>query len=79
VPGTALVRKADGGLYFLTLNIQQIDMTDDYVVISIFGDGAWESSIQRIVARDDGGIPTDVYLDLEAFWELETIMGGKES
>jgi hypothetical protein len=26
----------------------QIDLTDDYVVIALFGDGAWESGVQRV-------------------------------
>lgn len=53
----------------------QIDLTDDYVVISLFGDGAWETSIQRLVGKDDAGDPVDVYLDQASFRDLLSIVG----
>lgn len=26
----------------------QIDLTDDYVVVALFGDGSWEAQVQRV-------------------------------
>ena len=53
---------------------KQIDLTDDYVVVSIFGDGSWERLIQKVTAKDDGGSMIDARLDQEAFRDLISIM-----
>lgn len=44
-------------------------------MISLFGDGAWETSIQRLVGKDDAGDPVDVYLDQASFRDLLSIVG----
>ena len=56
------------------LQPHQIDLTDDYVVVSIFGDGTWERTIQKVTVKDDGGSMTDARLDQEAFRDLISIM-----
>lgn len=53
----------------------QIDLTDDYVVVALFGDGAWEDRMQRLTARDEGtGNLVDVVLDSDAFRDLISVM-----
>lgn len=52
----------------------QIDLTDDYVVVALFGDGAWEDKMQRLTARDDSGSLVDVVLDGDAFRDLISVM-----
>jgi hypothetical protein len=52
----------------------QIDLTDDYVVVALFGDGAWEDKMQRLTARDDAGNLVDVVLDGDAFRDLISVM-----
>lgn len=52
----------------------QIDLTDDYVVVALFGDGAWEDRMQRLTARDESGNLVDVVLDSDAFRDLISVM-----
>jgi hypothetical protein len=54
--------------------VVQIDLTDDYVVVALFGDGAWEDKMQRLTARDDSGNLVDVVLDSDAFRDLISVM-----
>jgi hypothetical protein len=44
------------------------------VVTSIFGDGAWERSIQKVTAKDDDGKTQDAKMDQQAFRDLISIM-----
>eukprot|EP00955_Chlamydomonas_euryale_P045550 353182-Chlamydomonas_euryale.AAC.42 len=74
IPGTLLLRDPDNFVYFINLNIQQIDLTDDYVVVSIFGDGSWESTLQKVQGKDDNGVLIDARFDQEAFRDLISIM-----
>lgn len=74
IPGTLLLRDPDSFIYFMTLNIQQIDLTDDYVVVSIFGDGTWESILQKVQGKDDDGAMVDARMDQESFRDLVSIM-----
>eukprot|EP00882_Tetradesmus_deserticola_P014494 GHRQ01015414.1.p1 GENE.GHRQ01015414.1~~GHRQ01015414.1.p1 ORF type:complete len:159 (+),score=80.80 GHRQ01015414.1:68-478(+) len=75
VPGTVLMRDKDSYVYFITINnIQQIDLTDDYVVMALFGDGAWQDSMQRLTAKDDAGKLVDVMLDQDSFRDLISVM-----
>ena len=52
----------------------QIDLTDDYVVTSIFGDGTWERTIQKVQGKDDDGKMQDARMDQESFRDLISIM-----
>lgn len=52
----------------------QIDLTDDFVVLALFGDGAWEDAMQRLTARDDAGNLVDVVLTQEAFRDFISVM-----
>jgi hypothetical protein len=52
----------------------QIDLTDDYVVMALFGDGAWQDSMQRLTAKDEAGNLVDVMLDQDAFRDLISVM-----
>eukprot|EP00775_Hariotina_reticulata_P011188 gene11188-11338_t len=75
MPGTVLLRDQNGYVHFITFNnIQQIDLTDDYAVMALFGDGAWEDTMQRLTARDDEGKLVDVVLDQEAFRDLISVL-----
>ncbi|KAI8463135.1 MAG: hypothetical protein J3K34DRAFT_527240 [Monoraphidium minutum] len=79
IPGTVLLRdEGSGAVYYLTNNnVQQFDLTDDYVVMALFGDGAWEDQIQRLQAREEeggGGRLVDVAMDQEAFRDLISVM-----
>jgi hypothetical protein len=56
------------------LFVVQIDLTDDYVVVALFVDGAWEDKMQRLTARDDSGNLVDVVLDSDAFRDLISVM-----
>ncbi|GLI60519.1 hypothetical protein VaNZ11_002525 [Volvox africanus] len=75
LPGTMLLRDPQDGVFFITYNnIQQIDLTDDYVVGSLFAGGDWESIAQRLQARDDMGALVDVKLGKEAFRDMISVM-----
>lgn len=76
IPGTVLLRDKNGGVFYITIdNVQQIDLTDDYVVVALFGDGAWEDRMQRLTARDEAtGSLVDVVLDSDAFRDLISVM-----
>ncbi|KXZ55132.1 hypothetical protein GPECTOR_3g283 [Gonium pectorale] len=75
LPGTLLLRDQDNAVYFITYNtIQQIDLTDDYVVGSLFAGGDWTAVLQRVQARDEAGLLVDVRLDKEAFRDLISVM-----
>lgn len=52
----------------------QIDLTDDYVVMALFGDGAWQDTMQRLTAKDEAGNLVDVVLDQDAFRDLISVM-----
>jgi hypothetical protein len=52
----------------------QIDLTDDYVVMALFGDGAWQDGMQRLTAKDEAGNLVDVMLDQDAFRDLISVM-----
>lgn len=53
----------------------QIDLTDDYVMAAVFGDGSWEANVQRVQARDDAsGEPMDLQMPTEAFRDLISLM-----
>ena len=43
-------------------------------MISIFGDGSWENTIQKVQGKDDNGELVDARLDQEAFRDLISIM-----
>lgn len=75
MPGTVLLRDKGGGVHYITLNnIQQIDLTDDFVVMALFGDGAWEDTMQRLTARDDTGALVDVVMDKDTFRDIISVM-----
>ena len=61
-------------IHSYTLSLQQIDLTDDFVVVSIFGDGGWERLIKRVQGRDDGGTLVDATMDSDTFRDLVSIM-----
>lgn len=52
----------------------QIDLTDDYVVMALFGDGVWEDTMQRLTAKDEDGKLVDVKLDQEAFRDIISVL-----
>ncbi|EFJ51013.1 hypothetical protein VOLCADRAFT_103652 [Volvox carteri f. nagariensis] len=56
-PGTMLIRDMESGeVYGLqTEGFQQIDLTNDQVVIALFADGNWESAMSPITFEDDDG------------------------
>ncbi|EFJ40786.1 hypothetical protein VOLCADRAFT_121683 [Volvox carteri f. nagariensis] len=75
LPGTLLLRDPRDGVYFITYNnIQQIDLTDDYVVGSLFAGGDWEAIAQRVQARDDAGALVDVKMPKDAFRDMISVM-----
>ena len=78
MPGTVLLRNASSGaVYFLSFSaLQQIDLTDDYVVLALFGDGGWEERMARATAAadDEGGGIVEVTLDQEAFRDLISLL-----
>eukprot|EP00967_Tisochrysis_lutea_P064053 scaffold82836_cov15-Tisochrysis_lutea.AAC.1 len=53
----------------------QIDLTDDYVMAAVFGDGSWEANVQRVQAKDDAsGEPVDLQMPMDAFRDLISLM-----
>ncbi|KIZ00564.1 hypothetical protein MNEG_7396 [Monoraphidium neglectum] len=79
VPGTVLLRdEGSGAVFYITnSNVQQFDLTDDYVVMALFGDGSWEDDMQRLQAREEeggGGDLVDVVMDQESFRDLISVM-----
>jgi hypothetical protein len=57
-----------------TCTCRQVDLTDDYVIMALFGDGAWEDRMTRLTARDDAGALVDVVLDSDAFRDLISVL-----
>lgn len=75
VPGTVLFRDKQDYVWFITFNnIQQIDLTDDYVVIALFGDGSWEDEKQPIQVTDDDGRLVHAQLDQDSFREMISVL-----
>lgn len=75
VPGTVLLRHPSGQVHYVTFNnIQQIDLTDDYVVMALFAGGSWEQNMQPLQARNDKGAVEEVKLDQETFRDLVSLM-----
>lgn len=60
--------------YHVLLLVTQIDLTDDYVVMALFGDGAWEDTMQRLTAKDEAGKLVDVRLDQDAFRDIISVL-----
>ncbi len=54
--------------------VLQIDLTDDYVVGSLFAGDDWKALLQRVQARDDGGAVVDLQLPKDAFRDLISVM-----
>jgi hypothetical protein len=52
----------------------QIDLTDDQVVIAIFGDRRWEQQCQRVTGKDDSGQLVDLQMDQDVFRELISLL-----
>ena len=38
-------------LLLLRLVLLQVDLTDDFVIMALFGDGQWEDKMQRLQVR----------------------------
>lgn len=75
LPGTMLLRDSNDNVYFITYNnVQQIDLTDDYVVGSLFVGDDWKVMLQRVQVRDDGGAVVDLQLPKDAFRDLISVM-----
>jgi hypothetical protein len=54
VPGALLLRDAKGGVYAIeTDGLSQVDLSDDYVLLMMFADGAWEDSMTPVEYDDD--------------------------
>lgn len=43
-------------------------------MLTLFGDGAWEDTMQRLQAKDDDGVLVDVKLDQDAFRDMISVM-----
>lgn len=52
----------------------QIDLTDDYIVGTLFAGGDWKASMTRLQARSEGGQLVDVYLTRDAFYEQVSLL-----
>ena len=53
VPGALLLRDAKGGVYAIeTDGLSQVDLSDDYVLLMMFADGAWEDSMTPVEYDD---------------------------
>jgi len=74
VAGTLLMRDPQGYVHSITLGLQQIDLTDDYVVVALFGDGSWQQQAQRVQAKNDDGEIVDAQLTQEAFRDLISLI-----
>lgn len=75
VPGMVLLRDPSGMVFYITYNnIQQVDLSDDYVVSAIFGNTDWEAGLQPVQALDKDGQLVTVQLDKIAFEDLVSIM-----
>ncbi|GLC45062.1 hypothetical protein PLESTB_001464500 [Pleodorina starrii] len=75
-PGTMLIRDTDSGeVYGLqTEGFQQIDLTNDAVVIALFADGNWESAMSPITFEDDDGKVKTLKLDEKLFRNLPGLL-----
>lgn len=57
VPGAILLRDTKSGEVFAleTDGLPQVDLSDDYVVLMLFGDGSWEKDMTPIEVEQEGG------------------------
>lgn len=78
VPGALLMRDPKGSIFAVqTDTLQQIDLSDDYVVLMMFSDGAWEELMVPIQFTDDAGKMQQLKLDEREFRDVVGIL--KES
>lgn len=73
LPGTLLLRDPDGFLYTKTVDVQQVDLSEDYVVAAVFGDGAWETTLAKVQGKDEEGRLVDAVLDEDSFRDFISI------
>ena len=71
VAGTMLLRSGSGQVYALqTGSLQQIDLSDDLVVLMMFADGEWEKEIVPIELNDEAGKTKQLELNEKEFREV---------
>ncbi|GIL47489.1 hypothetical protein Vafri_4308 [Volvox africanus] len=75
-PGTMLIRDMESGeVYGLqTEGFQQIDLTNDQVVIALFTDGNWETAMSPITFEDDDGKVKTLKLEEKLFRNLPGLL-----
>lgn len=80
LPGTVLMRAPDGRVFYMSFNdIQQVDLSDDFVVSGIFGAGAaWEEEMQPLQAKAKDGSMTDVRMKQENFEDMISIISAPD-
>lgn len=74
LPGTLLLRDEQDNIWFITYDMQQLDLTDDYLVGSLFASTGWEADLQRVTVKTESGILEPVTLPKESFRDLISIV-----
>jgi hypothetical protein len=55
LPGVCMLRAPSGDIYILQLEkIQQIDLSNDLIVMSVFGDAEWEGALEPLAFGEGG-------------------------
>lgn len=68
VPGAVLLQDESGYVYALECDgLAQIDLSDDYVLFTLFADPAWEEEIVPIEYEDDDGKAVQLKLSRQEF------------
>ncbi|KAG1660999.1 hypothetical protein FOA52_007164 [Chlamydomonas sp. UWO 241] len=72
VPGAMLLREPDLGFVYAvqTEALQQIDLSDDYVLLLMFADSAWEEQMSPVSYSDENGKSKQLKLDEREFREV---------
>ncbi|MEW5302622.1 MAG: hypothetical protein WDW36_005388 [Sanguina aurantia] len=75
VPGTVLLRNdQDSTISFISFSMQQIDLTDDTLVTSVFGDRNWPALLEQVPAKNDIDQLIGLALDRDGFQNLVSIL-----
>lgn len=71
VPGVLLLRDTDGFIYAVqTDGLQQVDLSDDFVVLLMFAEGEWEGQLAPIEMPDEQGKVVQLKLDEKQFRDV---------
>lgn len=80
VPGSMLLRDSKGNIFAIqTDQLQQVDLSDDYVALMMFADGEWENQMSPIEYEDAGGKTLQLKMDESEFRQVVGLLKAMEA